>query len=138
MARLKYINYTQDAFTETGTGISAAAVNKVNEDAVISTLGLRVGRSGEVSKGVIFGTDGAVYWVHDFNSDAKPLGMQLAGVSNSSYTVTGRKADSDVAQFNLGLQATFSEAFTIRLSGQQDLGSNRSQSTGILSFAVNF
>ena len=138
VARLKYISYSQDAFTETGTGLLPAAVDKLSENTVISKVGLRVGRHLEVSKGVNLSADGAVYWVHDYNVEGKALGLQLAGVSNSNYTATGRKSDADTAQFSLGLQATFSDAFTMRVSGQQDMGSNRSQSTGILSFAVNF
>lgn len=137
VARLKYINYSQDAFSESGTGLKFDT-DKLNESTVVSKLGLRVGRRGIAAKSVALGLDGGAYWVHDYNADGKPVGMRLSGVSNSTYTAVGRKADADVAQFNLGVQATFSDALTLRLSGQQEVGGNRSQSTGILSFAVNF
>jgi len=137
VARVKYIDYSQDAFSETGTGLKFDT-DKISESTVISKLGVRVGRRGESGKGVALGVDGGAFWVHDYNADGKPVALQLTGVSNSSFTATGRKADADLAQLTLGLQATFSDSVTLRLSGQQEYGSNRSQSTGILSFAVNF
>ena len=44
----------------------------------------------------------------------------------------------DAAQFNFGLQATYSEMLMFRLSGQQDLGSDRSQSAGVFTVGWNF
>ena len=55
-----------------------------------------------------------------------------------TYNSRTRDRNPDAAQFNLGLQATFSEMIMLRLSGQQDLGSDRSQSTGVLTVGWNF
>lgn len=136
VARLKYVDSTQDAFTESGSGL-LYKTGKISDSAVLTKLGLRVARKAELSRDVSVGFDGAAYWVHDFDAAGRPVTMNVVG-SNTSFESLGRKNDADTAQFNLGVHATFSEAWTVRLSGQQDMGSTRSQSAGVFSIALSF
>ncbi len=136
VARLKYVDYSQDAFEESGSGLLFRS-GKVSESTVLSKLGLRVAKRGELSRSVGLGIDGAAYWVHDFDASSRAASLQVLG-GNSAFQALGRKGDADSAQLNLGVQATFSEAWTVRLSGQQEIGNNRSQSAGVFSVALNF
>jgi autotransporter-associated beta strand protein len=136
-ARLKYVDYSQDAFEETGAGLRFGTA-EVNESTLLSKLGGKLSRRGSLTRSIDFGVDGAAYWVHDFNTNARQVGLHFAGISNSSFTSLSRKGDSDSAQFNLGVQATFLPSVTLRLSGQQDWSATRSQTTGVFSVALNF
>ena len=136
VARIKLLGYSQDAFEESGTGL-LFKTDKVTESTVLSKLGVRLGHRSEVSKQLTLGFDGAAYWVHDFDAAAKPLTMHLAG-SSSAFDVVGRRSAPDTAQFAMGIQGSFADFFTVRISGQRDIGSARSQSTGIFSVGVNF
>jgi fibronectin-binding autotransporter adhesin len=138
VARLKYVSYKQDGFAETGPG-GALLFNTgdVNEDTVVSKLGLRVAHRNEISKGFTLGVDGAAYWVHDFNADGRNLALRLQGATGS-FTGTGRNGQSNTAQLNLGVQATVADSVTFRLSGQQEIGSNRTQSTGLFAVGLSF
>jgi outer membrane autotransporter protein len=135
---LKYVSYKQDGFAETGPG-GALLFNTgdVNEDTVVSKLGLRVAHRNEISKGFTLGVDGAAYWVHDFNADGRNLALRLQGATGS-FTGTGRNGQSNTAQLNLGVQATVADSVTFRLSGQQEIGSNRTQSTGLFAVGLSF
>ena len=135
VARLKYLGYTQDAFVETGAGFLQA--DKLSESTWISKLGMRFSRRGEAGKNVVVGLDGGAYWVHDYNAEGKPMNLRFTG-TNTSFSARGRNADADSLQVNVGLQATFSNTMTVRAGWQHDLGGNRNQGTGILSFGVNF
>lgn len=136
-ARLKYVDYSQDAFEETGAGLRFGTA-AVNESTLLSKLGAKLARHGALTRSIDFGVDGAAYWVHDFSTGARQVGLHIAGVPNSSFASMGRKGDSDTAQFNLGIQATFLPSVTLRLSGQQDWSATRSQTTGVFSVALNF
>ena len=136
VARLKYVSYSQDALEESGSSFLFKG-DKMSDTALLSKLGMRVSHRSKVSKDVTLGLDGAAYWVHDFDSAGKGLNTQLLG-ANGSFQAIGRKTNVESAQVNLGVHATFSETVTIRLSGQQDVGSASSQSSGIFSIALNF
>ena len=110
---------------------------KLSDTSLLSKLGMRVSHRSQVSKDVSIGLDGAAYWVHDFDSAGKGLNTQLVGATGSFQSI-GRKTNVESAQVNLGVHATFSETVTIRLSGQQDVGSASSQSSGVFSIALNF
>jgi outer membrane autotransporter protein len=138
VARLKFFDYAQDAFEETGTGLAFRS-GRVQKDTFLSKIGLKVDRRGELNANIDFGVDGAAYWVHDYNPAGRPVSLQLAGLPGAgSMVAVGPRAESDSAQVNLGLQAVFSGKYTLRLSGQQEFSSGRSQSTGVLSMALNF
>jgi outer membrane autotransporter protein len=136
--RLKYVSYEQDGFNETGpNGRLLFRASGLSEDTVISKLGVRVAHRSQLSKHFALGVDGAAYWVHDFNSEGRDLSMGLNGAVGS-FMATGRDGFADTAQLNLGLQATLSEVVSIRLSGQQDIGVNRTQSTGAVAMGWSF
>jgi hypothetical protein len=135
VARLKYLGYSQDAFTETGAGFVQA--DKMSESTWLSKLGIRFSRSAEAGKKIAIGLDGGAYWMHDYSAEGRQMNLRLTG-TNASFSTRGRDADSDFVQVNAGLHATFSNIFTVRMGWQQDFGGNRNQGTGILSFAVNF
>jgi len=138
VARLKFIGYTKDAFDESGAGLAFRS-GKVSGSTWLSKLGLKLGRTGDLTKTVTYRVDGAAYWVHDFVPQGKSVEMQLvASPGAGSFFAAGQKADVDAIQINLGMQAAFSEAFTLRLSGQQDLSGTRTQTTGVFSVALNF
>jgi len=109
----------------------------LSENTVISKLGVRAAHRSQVSKHIAIGVDGGAYWVHDFNSDGRDLSMHLNG-GVGSFTAVGRDGFADTAQLNLGLQATVSEVVSIRLSGQQDIGVSRTQSTGVVAMGWSF
>lgn len=134
VARLKYINSSEDAFEETGSVLGIGSSGN-NQRHLLSKLGLRVAKSAKLTSSVAFGVDGAAYWVHDYNSQGRDLQFQFGG---TPYTVRTRDREADSTQFNLGMQATFSEAVTLRLSGQQDLSENRTQTSGVFSVAYKF
>jgi outer membrane autotransporter protein len=134
VARLKYINSSEDAFEETGSVLGIGSSGN-NQRHLLSKLGLRVAKSAKLTSSVAFGVDGAAYWVHDYNSQGRDLQFQFGG---TPYTVRTRDREADSTQFNLGMQATFSEAVTLRLSGQQDLSQNRTQTSGVFSVAYKF
>jgi len=136
VARVKFTDYSQDGFQETGTGV-LVKTGKLTSSSTITKLGARLSRSVELGRDVSLGLDASAFWVHDFDAKGKELNVQLVGY-NGSYTSTGRGSDSDAAQFNLGVQAVFNERWTLRLSGEQEMGVNRTQSTGMFSIAVNF
>jgi outer membrane autotransporter protein len=139
VARLKYVSYKQDGITETGPGGALLfRTDSLSEDTVVSKVGLRVAHRNEISKTFTLGVDGAAYWVHDFNPDGRNLTLQLQGAGPGSFVGTGRSGQGNTAQFNLGVQATIADAVTLRLSGQQELGSNRTQSTGVFAVGWNF
>jgi outer membrane autotransporter protein len=96
---------------------------------------LRFSKNGQVSESVQFGIDAAGYWVHDYDSEGRDLQFTLGG---RNYTSRTRDRNPDAAQFNLGVQATFSEMIMLRLSGQQEVGSDRSQSTGVFTVGWSF
>ena len=138
VARVKYVSYKQDGFAETGpSGALLFRTASLSEDTVVSKVGLRVAHRNEISKGFSLGVDGAAYWVHDFNSEGRNLSLQAQG-ANGFFQATGRNGEANTAQLNLGVQATVAEAVTFRLSGQQEMGGNRSQSTGVVSVGWSF
>jgi outer membrane autotransporter protein len=138
VARVKYVSYKQDGFAETGPGGALLfRGDSISEDTVVSRVGLRVAHNSHISKSFTLGVDGAAYWVHDFNADGRNLSLQVQGV-NGSFQGTGRSGQANTAQLNLGVQATLSDAVTFRLSGQQEMGSNRTQSTGVFAVGLNF
>jgi outer membrane autotransporter protein len=134
VARLKYLNSSEDAFAETGTALNVGS-SAHNDSHVISKLGLRLAKTAQLSPGVTFGVDGAAYWVHDYNSQGRELSYTLSGQPFTSRT---RDRQPDSAQMNLGMQLTFTESVTLRLSGQQDLSEDRKQTTGLFSAAYRF
>ncbi|MBJ7392715.1 MAG: autotransporter outer membrane beta-barrel domain-containing protein, partial [Chthoniobacterales bacterium] len=134
VARLKYINSSEDGFTETGSPLAVGS-NGNNTSHVLSKLGLRLSKNGQLSSSVLFGLDAAAYWVHDYNSEGRDLQFTIAG---NSYTSRTRDRQPDSAQFNLGMQATFSEMVMLRLSGQQDINEERRQTTGLFTVAYRF
>jgi outer membrane autotransporter protein len=92
-----------------------------------------------VTGSTTLGIDTGIYWVHDYSAGAKSANLRLtAAGTTDSFEAVGRGGDGDIAQFNLGVQATFSESLTLRLSGQQEVSSNRQDTTGVVSVAVNF
>jgi uncharacterized protein with beta-barrel porin domain len=136
--RLKYVSYEQDGFSEAGpNGALLFRAAALSEDTVISKLGVRVAHRSQLSKDFALGVDGAAYWVHDFRSEGRDLSMNLNGAVGS-FRATGRDGFADTAQLNLGLQATVSEVVSIRLSGQQEIGVNRTQSTGVFAMGLSF
>jgi autotransporter-associated beta strand protein len=138
VARLKYVSYKQDAVAESGPG-GALLFNtgSINEDTVLSKVGFRVAHSSEVSKSFKLGLDGAAYWVHDFNSEGRNVSLALQG-ANGAFQATGRNGQANTAQLNLGVQAILADSVTVRLSGQQEVGANRYQSTGVFAVGWNF
>ena len=134
VARLKYLNSSEDAFTETGTALNVGS-SAHNDSHVISKLGLRLAKTVQLFPGVALGVDGAGYWVHDYNSQGRYLSYTLGG---ASYTSRTRDRQPDSAQVNLGMQATFTESVILRLSGQQDLSEDRKQTSGVFSVAYRF
>ncbi len=138
VARLKYVSYKQDAFAESGPG-GALLFNpaSISEDTVLSKVGFRVAHSSEVSKSFKLGLDGAAYWVHDFNSEGRNMALALQGATGA-FQATGRNGQANTAQLNLGVQAILADSVTVRLSGQQEVGANRYQSTGVFAVGWNF
>lgn len=136
IARLLAIGYKQDAFEESGSGLLYRSA-KVSEGAVFSKLGLRIGHLSKVSRNLTLGVDGTASWVHDFAATGKAISMQAVG-TNGWFQNTGRQNEADMAQFNVGIQGTFMENVTLRVSGQRDVGNARSQSSGQLSIAIDF
>jgi uncharacterized protein with beta-barrel porin domain len=134
VARLKYLNSSEDAFSETGTALNVGS-SAHNDSHVISKLGLRIAKNSQLTSSTVLGLDGAAYWVHDYNSEGRDLQYSLGGLH---YTSRTRDRQPDSAQLNLGMQATFSDMLTLRLSGQQDLGEERKQTTGLFSVAYKF
>ncbi|NBV35115.1 MAG: autotransporter outer membrane beta-barrel domain-containing protein, partial [Proteobacteria bacterium] len=137
LARLKYVNYSQESFAESGSA-AGFTTDKITKETVISKVGARLGYTAEAAHGTTLGFDGGVYWVHDYSAGAKSAKLRLTALTPDSFEAVGRGADADTAQFNLGVQATFSESLTLRLSGQQDVSNNRQETIGVVSVAVNF
>jgi uncharacterized protein with beta-barrel porin domain len=137
LARLKYVNYSQESFAESGSA-AGFTTDKITKETVISKVGARLGYTAEAAHGTTLGFDGGVYWVHDYSAGAKSAKLRLTALTPDSFEAVGRGADADTAQFNLGVQATFSESLTLRLSGQQDVSNSRQETTGVVSVAVNF
>ena len=135
VARLKYISYTQDAFSERGAGF--IDVDGQKRDTWLTKVGFRFGRRPEAGKPVSFSLDGGAYWVHDYAAEGKAINLRISG-TNSSFSAEGRGADSDSVQLNLGGRVTFSGNYSVHLGGQQDFGGNRNQSTGVLTVGVKF
>jgi len=138
LARLKYVNYSQDSFAESGSN-AGFTTDKITKETVISKVGARLGYTAEATRSTTLGFDGGVYWVHDYSASAKSAILRFTAAGTpDSFEAVGRSADADTAQFNLGVQATFSESLTLRLSGQQDVSNSRQETTGVVSVAVNF
>jgi autotransporter-associated beta strand protein len=135
VARLKYLDYTQDAFTETGAGFLQA--DKMSESTWLSKLGIRFSRREEAGKKISVGLDGGAYWMHDYSAEGRQMNLRMTG-TNASFSARGRDADADFVQVNAGVHATFSSTITVRMGWQQDFGGNRSQGTGIVSCSINF
>jgi outer membrane autotransporter protein len=135
VARLKYISYTQDAFTERGAGF--IDVDGQKRDTWLTKVGFRFGRRPEAGKPVSFSLDGGAYWVHDYAAEGRAINLRISGTS-SSFSAEGRGADSDSLQLTLGGRVTFSNNYSVHLGGQQDFGGNRNQSTGVLTVSVKF
>ena len=134
VARLKYLNSSQDAFEETGSALAVGSA--ANDDShVLSKLGVRFSKQAGSARSVAFGADGGLYWVHDFNSEGRDLSYRFAG---QSQTVRTRDGSAEALQASLGIQATVSERVVLRLSGQQDLGQDRTQTTGVFSVGYRF
>ena len=93
--------------------------------------------SSEVSKSFKLGLDGAAYWVHDFNGEGRNMSLALQGATGA-FQATGRNGQANTAQLNLGVQAILADSVTVRLSGQQEVGANRYQSTGVFAVGWNF
>jgi autotransporter-associated beta strand protein len=136
LLRLKILESSQDGFEERGTGLLFRA-DGLSETTVLSKLGLRLAHISNLSTNVNLGLDGAAYWVHDFDSAGKTLGMGVLG-SSGNFHSTGRASDADTAQINLGIQSTFSNKITIRLSGQREMGASSAQNSGLLSVLLQF
>jgi outer membrane autotransporter protein len=134
VARLKYINSSEDGFSETGSALNLGS-SAHNNSHVLSKLGLRISKNGQLSSSVQFGIDTAAYWVHDFDSKGRNLEFTLGG---TTYTSRTRDRRPDSVQFNLGMQATFSDMLMLRLSGQQDLSEDREQTTGVFTVGYKF
>lgn len=138
LARVKYVNYSQDSFAESGSA-AGFTTDKITKETVISKVGARLGYTAEATRSTTLGFDGGVYWVHDYSAGAKSSMLRLTAAGTpDSFEAVGRSADADTAQFNLGVQATFSESLTLRVSGQQEVSNSRQETTGVVSVAVNF
>ena len=138
LARVKYVNYSQDSFEESGS-TTGFTTDKITKETVVSKVGARLGYTAAVTRSTTLGIDTGIYWVHDYSAGAKSANLRLtAAGTTDSFEAVGRGGDGDIAQFNLGVQATFSESLTLRLSGQQEVSSNRQDTTGVVSVAVNF
>jgi hypothetical protein len=122
------------AFEEQG-GTFPVAFDKINNDRLLSKVGLRVGRHGPLSNGIDLGVDGAAYWVHDYTSREKAIPYR---VGTSGSTVAGRSLVTDSAMFDLGVQATFGGKLTLGGSGRQQVGGEQYQTTGLFSVGVRF
>jgi len=134
VVRIQYVNIAQGAFEEQG-GTFPVAFGKINNDRLLSKVGLRIGRHGLVSTHVDLGVDGAAYWVHDYTSNGRAIPYR---VGTSSFTISGRNLVSDSAMFDLGVQATFSDKLTLGASGRQQVGGDQYQTTGLFSVGVKF
>jgi outer membrane autotransporter protein len=132
------VNYSQDSFAESGSA-AGFTTDKITKETVISKVGARLGYTAEATRSATLGFDGGVYWVHDYSAGAKSAILRFTAAGTpDSFEAVGRSADADTAQFNLGVQATFSESLTLRLSAQQDVSNSRQETTGVVSVAVNF
>jgi len=121
VARLKYIAYHQDGFSERGAGM--IDVDGTRKDSWLTKVGIRFGRRPEMGKAVAFNLDGGAYWVHDYNPKAKSVDLRISG-TNTSFSAAGRGANADSVQLNLGGRLTFSDTYSVHLGGQQDLGAS--------------
>ncbi len=134
VARLKFLNTSQDAFEESGSALGIGSDAR-NQSHWLTKLGLRASKSLSLTQSIPISLDGAAYWVHDYNSEGREVQFQLGG---APYVVRSRDRKADSTQFNLGLQATFFDSVTLRLSGQQDVAQDRSQTSGVFSLAYKF
>ncbi|MEI7773408.1 MAG: autotransporter domain-containing protein [Verrucomicrobiota bacterium] len=134
VARVKYVNASEDAFDETGSTLGIGSSGQ-NDRHFISKLGLRFAKTSQVWKTLALGVDGGAYWVHDYNAEGHDINFQIGGVS---YQARTRDREADSTELNLGLQATFSEKVTLRISAQQDLSQDRTQTTGVFSIGYQF
>jgi outer membrane autotransporter protein len=136
VARVKYVDYSQDAFDEVGAGLPFR-FGKLTGKTVLTKLGVKVGHQTALTNDVGLSLDGGAYWVHDLVSAGRGLNSGMNG-ADGMFRAYGRKSGADSAQLNLGVQATFSEAWAVRLSGQQDASSNHSETSGVFSVSLNF
>jgi outer membrane autotransporter protein len=134
VARLQYVSIAQGAFEEHG-GTFPVAFDKINNDRLLSKVGLRIGRHSSVSTRIDLGVDGAAYWVHDYTANGKAIPYR---VGSSKLSISGRNLVSDSAMFDLGVQATFAEKLTLGVSGRQQVGGDQYQTTGLFSVGVKF
>jgi outer membrane autotransporter protein len=137
IARLKYVSISQDSFDETGTGSTAFSVNRNSESTWLSKLGMRVSHSRKLAERVALAIDGAAFWIHDFDAGARDVALGFAG-GDTRFISSGRASDADILQLSLGAQAVINDRWTLRLSGAKELGSTRSQKTGLVSVGLNF
>ncbi len=139
--RLAYVNTHQEAVNETPQNSAnadyAAHVNAIKESSFLSKLGFKFSYATG-SKDVAFSADASSYWLHDWTADATSGQAQLKGGSNYSFPVTSRKGSSDSALLNAGLQLTFSDRYTTRVSVNQELGGDRSETVGRATVGVKF
>jgi outer membrane autotransporter protein len=137
-ARLKFLHHTQDAFEESGSPFALRG-SALSSNTLLSKLGLRIAYRNELSQRLTLGSDFMASWIHNFQPEGRAIEMRFASSGASgSFTSLGRDASTDSAQLALGVQAIFSKTLTLRLSGEQELGSQRNQTSSTLSIGLNF
>ena len=112
-------------------------MDALNDSSFLSKLGWKFSYAGG-GKDVAFGADASSYWLHDWTSGAMSTAAGLKGGSGITFPVSSRKGSSDSALLNAGLQLTFSERYTTRLSVNQELGGDRNETVGRATVGVKF
>jgi len=138
VARLKYLDNTQDGFTESGGGIPFKT-ERMSHSTIISKVGVRSTAGGSLTRDISLGLDGGAYWVHDFNPQSRNLDMSIAGAPiPGTFSVRSRGSEANSVQINLGVQVSFADRTSIRLGGQREIGQDGRENSGVLSMAINF
>jgi uncharacterized protein with beta-barrel porin domain len=139
--RLSYVNTNQSAVDEATQNslpsAFAAHVDAVKESSFLSKLGWKFSYATG-GKDMAFSADASSYWLHDWTASEKSTAASLKGGSGITFPVSGRKGSADSALINAGLQLTFSERYTTRVSVNQEMGGERNETVGRATVGVKF
>ncbi|MDX2204457.1 MAG: autotransporter domain-containing protein [Hyphomicrobiaceae bacterium] len=128
-AGLELARYLSGSYTETayGAGSSLGAlgltVSGNRTDSAATALGVRLRSEETLANGMRIAPSLSLAWVHNFVTD-RDLAASFTGVSADPFTVSGARADADLAQLRAGLSLRLSPRATVAAEIGTDQGAH--------------
>jgi uncharacterized protein with beta-barrel porin domain len=113
-----FIQYREDAYTETGNGVFETTFAKRKTDAYLQTLGFRAGRTIR-RNGIVWTPELTAGWLHDYGAgNVYTTGSFVAGGSPFVLLGTSRNINRGVLGLSLNAELSKQTSLTFRYDGE--------------------